>query len=678
MRSLTYIALLLASALQLTGAEKTEIYVSPTGSDTNIGSRQHPLKTLSAARDLMHQIRPYSIRKHEAATVYLRGGTYRLHNSFAMDRNDSGAKSLPVTFRAYKNEKVVICGGETFRIGDLQHLTDNELLKKIKPQVRNKVLKLDVSRYTAANQEWPLHFKGYAGWPEIYIADNALHLARWPNNGYAKIAKVIDSGSKPRVGEKPDRGGIFQYSEDAPSFWDTTQEIYLNGYWCYKWSDDILKVASINTTDKTIKLATPHTYGIGGPSGGLYYAINLPEELDVAGEYVFDRKNRMLYMILPNSAKADDTLQISFMKEPLLTVKNATDITFKNITFADNIGNGAEVKDCHRISFKNCTFKNISSTAITINGGSECGPADCLVYNIGRTGISLSGGDRNRLTPAKHYVTDCNIHHYARLQKTYAPAVHLNGVGQLVRNCYMHHAPHNAVLFGGNDHIIENNRIESVCLDTADAGAIYCGRDWSLGGTVIRRNLIAKLGKAEHHNNWGVYLDDVASGIEVSENILIDCASGMLIGGGRNNTITDNLFIRCQARASIYYDNRGTKGNRKVPAKAAEPDSDNVMWKKLRQVPYHKTPWIDRFPYLAELDRDNNPGAPKNAVVSGNRVFNSAGFTFAEEVKNFGEASDNISSTNNLNLSLINGHIRFDNNLETLKRFQKFEIGPRN
>ena len=45
-----------------------------------------------------------------------------------------------------------------------------------------------------------------------------------------------------------------------------------------------------------------------------------------------------------------------------------------------------------------------------------------------------------------------------------------------------------AIVFGGNEHLIEFNEIHDVCHESNDAGAIYGGRDWTMRGTVIRYN----------------------------------------------------------------------------------------------------------------------------------------------------------------------------------------------
>ncbi len=77
---------------------KAQIYVSPTGNDTNAGTRDHPIRTLEQARDL--------VRRMNHKTVYLAGGTYRLSSPLTLTPQDSG-----VTYAALPGQKPVIGGG---------------------------------------------------------------------------------------------------------------------------------------------------------------------------------------------------------------------------------------------------------------------------------------------------------------------------------------------------------------------------------------------------------------------------------------------------------------------------------------------------------------------------------------------------------------------------------------
>gem|GEM_PF-3294719 len=156
----------------------------------------------------------------------------------------------------------------------------------------------------------------------------------------------------------------------------------------------------------------------------------------------------------------------------------------------------------------------------------------------------------------------------------------------------LHHGPHSAILFDGNEHRIEKNEIHHVLLETGDCSAIYTGRDWTLHGTVIRWNFIHDLPGTPGRQQNAVYLDDMASGIRVEGNIFFRCNSGMLVGGGRDNRIAHNLFI--DSKLGIRFDQRGVTWMAK---KLKDPRTSTIL-RRLQAIPIQKEPWRSRYPSL--------------------------------------------------------------------------------
>lgn len=656
MKNRFYILLVITFLLSLGGfSYGGHFYVSPTGMDGGPGTKAKPFATLEAGRDAARAA-------EKPVTVFLGGGSYVRNKTFELDGRDSG-----VVFKAAAGEVVRISGGIEVGVEGLKPVSDKAIINRLPQGAFGKVFELALPGDAKGGSEnWPLRFRGYAGWPEVYVGGKALRLSRWPDEGYARIAKVLDKGSQPRNNEKPDRGGRFVFSEDNPLRWKSDEPVYLGGYWCFKWYDEFVRVKSIYPEKKEIQMAGPHQYGLGGPSKGLYFAINLLEELDRPGEYVYDGRRGKLYLYLPEDASG--VLQVSMLDKPLVRVKDAKDISFEGVVFENGGGNGIEINGCESVGLKGCTVRQISGTGVDVQGGKKCGVDKCHVHTIGKTAVSLIGGERKTLTASKHFVTNSEIHNFARLVHTYCPAVNLKGVGQVVSNNHMYDAPHCAILFGGNDHQMTFNHIERVCLDTADAGAIYCGRDWTLGGSRIVGNYIHHLGKATHHWVWAIYLDDMASGIEVSKNIVADTDAGFLIGGGRSNVIKDNLIANCRGQ-SLIFDARATGW-----AGFHTKKPDGTMWKRLRAVPYKEGEWNRRFGYLAKIEEDGF-SEPRRNVISGNKVFNSPEMKLNGIVKKHGIITDNVSEKTPVKIELKDRRLNISD--EKLKTYESLGIGPR-
>ncbi|MGB9626718.1 MAG: right-handed parallel beta-helix repeat-containing protein, partial [Phycisphaerae bacterium] len=236
------------------------------------------------------------------------------------------------------------------------------------------------------------------------------------------------------------------------------------------------------------------------------------------------------------------------------------------------------------------------------------GVAGCDIYNIGDSGIDLTGGDRGTLTPAGHFAVNNHIHHYSRAARTYRTAVSTAGVGNRVAHNLIHDAPHMAIGLNGNEHVIEFNEIHTVCMDTDDAGAFYMGRDWTWRGNVIRYNYFHHIGRFRGQVGvQSVYLDDWASGSTVFGNVFYKAGRGVLIGGGRDNTVENNIFVACTP--AVHIDSRGLGW-----ANSYFDGRDNTLVERLNAVPYREPPWSTRYPELLKL-YDDEP-----AVAKGNRV----------------------------------------------------------
>jgi hypothetical protein len=257
----------------------------------------------------------------------------------------------------------------------------------------------------------------------------------------------------------------------------------------------------------------------------------------------------------------------------------------------------------------------------------------CDLYHLGAGGISLNGGDRRTLTPCGHYAENNHIHHYGRLFRTHRDAITLGGVGCRAAHNLIHDAPHHAMDFGGNDHLIEFNEIHHVCLETDDAGAIYTGRNWTVRGTVIRHNYFHDIGGGPAVGDQAIYLDDTACGTTCTGNVIENVYRAFLIGGGRDNTVENNLVVGCPI--PLHIDNRGLGG---------EWLEGQEVYLKLRndlkEVPYQEEPWRSRYPTLANI-LEEEPGLPKGNAVRRNIFFRCGGMSLADEARQHGTFEDN-------------------------------------
>ncbi|MBN2376518.1 MAG: right-handed parallel beta-helix repeat-containing protein [Sedimentisphaerales bacterium] len=408
-----------------------------------------------------------------------------------------------------------------------------------------------------------------------------------------------------RWGDKENRGGTFEFQGNRSQRWKTADQLWLHGYWFHDWADEAIKVEHIDTEKKQITFATPHGYGL--KQDQRYYALNLLEEVDSPGEWFLDRKEKILYFWPPdNFDKAN--VQLSLLRTPLLELKDASQVLIVGLIFEVSGGSAISIQGGDENLIAGSSFRNLGTSAISISLGRHNGVVSCDIYNIGSTGISLSGGDRKTLTPAEHYALNNHIHHFAQRKKTYRPAISLNGVGNRMAHNLIHNAPHAAVLYGGNEHIMEYNDVHSVCLETSDVGVFYCGRNWTIRGNEVRYNYFHDIPSLPGHGSMTIYLDDSASSTRIFGNIFYRTRYSAFIGGGRDNIVQNNIFIECDK--PIHIDSRGIGWAAKYQKKGAS----HRMYEKLEEVNYDKPPWSTRYPKLARI-LDENPHEPRGNII---------------------------------------------------------------
>ena len=324
---------------------------------------------------------------------------------------------------------------------------------------------------------------------------------------------------------------------------------------------------------------------------------------------------------------------MSILDSPLVVMENTSYVTWRDVIFEASRGSAVKVTGGTEAVIRGCTVRNLAEDAIIVHGGTGHGVIGCEIYDVGKGGIILLGGDRQTLTHAGHYATDNHIHHYARLERTYKPAIALRGIGCRAAHNLIYDAPHEAVSFSGNEHVIELNEVHHVCTETDDAGAIYTGRDWTARGNVIRYNYWHHIEGGDHIGVQAIYLDDAASGTTVCGNVIVEVQRGMHIGGGRDNIIENNLIVGCQQ--ALSFDARGL-GWMKYHV---EPGG--ALYESLKQVPYQDEPWVNCYPNLVDI-LDDEPGAPKYNTVRNNAMVDSGPAKIAEPVAEHGTVEHNV------------------------------------
>ncbi|NQT84885.1 right-handed parallel beta-helix repeat-containing protein [bacterium] len=585
-----------------------EFYVATGGDDSNPGTKEKPFRSLEAARDAIRRLRQTGSLKGPV-TVWIRGGVYYRTQTFQLIQEDSGTREAPMIYRAYGEEKVHLVGGREIKASWFEPVKDAAVLSRLEEGARDKVLEVDLKSH-GITDFGELSISGPM--LELFWNGRRMQLARWPNEGWSLIGKVLEIGedSERRLVDGNKRGKAFRYSGDRPKRWTDAEEAVLHGFWWYGWMDEHVKIERINTEKKEITL-------VRTPGGGIrkdqwFYALNLLEEIDQPGEWYLDRKKGVLYFLPPDGFRKH-VLYCSTLKEPLVALDNTSYVTVRGLTLEVTRGVGVVLGGGTHKRLAGCVIRSVGSHAIVLDGGTNNGVLGCDIHDVGSMAVRMTGGNRSTLTPAENYVLNNHIHHYAQRKKVYQPAVRMYGVGHRVAHNLIHDAPHQAIGYDGNDHLIELNEIHHVVLESADAGVLYTGRDWTFRGNVVRYNFIHHIPFRPGFGSKVVYLDDCASSTRIFGNVFFKTRESAFIGGGRDNVVENNIFVECEQ--PVHLDTRGLTWDHFRP--------DGPMYEPLKRFRIKEPPWSTRYPKLARI-LDEHPQAPLGNVVVKNVSYRSS------------------------------------------------------
>ncbi len=578
----------------------------------------HAMQTLEAARDHIRELRQTEVLP-EGVIVRVEPGVIERASTFQLTAADSGHVNAPIIWTAAEPGSVRLAGGKAVHDFAPVSQVAPEIAARLPAAVRDQVLVIDLAK-AGVTDPGEIEQRGSPGL-ELFFDDQRMPLARYPNEGWLLIADVPQTGAiRYREGlerEKRFKGvpagrhyGRITYDGDRPSHWSPDNEIVMHGYWTWDWSDSYQKVQSIDTAMREITFAEPH-HNYGYTTNQRYRVLNVIEELDEPGEWCIDRKAGRVYF-LPPAPVTSGTVYVSVLEEPLVQLDGASYVEFNGFELTASRGIGIQVEGGEAVSIAGCTLSNLGGNAIEIRSGLRHTVQSCDLSELSRGGIWVEGGDRATLTPGGHLVLNNHIHHIGRWLRTGQNGITVRGVGQRVAHNLMHDTPHTGIYFRGNDHLIELNELHDICQETGDAGAIYSGRDYTWQGNVVRHNYLHDLKGPGQHGVTAVYLDDFSSGYTITGNVFYHAGKGVQVGGGHDNTVTDNILVDCEP--AIHLDARGLGW-----ASYYHDGTNTWLWDRMAELNAEEPPYSTRYPHLRTILHEET-GVPTGNVIARNLV----------------------------------------------------------
>ena len=655
------ICLLLSSVapVALASEDKIYLYVAADGSENGDGSLTNPFSSIEKARDEIRRLKAAGKNPAEGFVVYLRGGNYGIDKGIVFEAQDSGTSEAPIVYATYPGEKATIVGGASIDAKHFVPLNNEDIRARVVDETaKNKIMQIDLGAlgYTNFGENFlrgeysyiaPLPTNTPANAPEIVVDGELMTLARYPNDGNMLIKEVIKEGfnkdSLPSDISEEDKQAavnecfIITPQDDRIKYWTKATDALMHGFWHFDWADQSVYIKNIDVENNTIESNIGSIYGV--MKGQRFYVYNLPEEIDMPGEYYLDKNTNILYIYPPEGFKENSEIKISLLTDNILEVNGANHIDFKGIDFTTSRKSAVAINSGNNIRVMDANIEYTSDYAVKIeNEARNCGVINCHIYEVDG-GVSLNGGVAESLTPGHNYVENCEIEAFSRITKTYRAAVSINGVENRVSNNEIHNGSHLAISFGGFDHLIENNEIYDVVKESDDMGAIYGGQTWLYRGLRVVGNYIHDI-TTESKQGVGisaVYLDGCQCDVTIEGNIVENVdGNAFWINGGRDNVIKDNIVVNCKTAVKLTcvdldlfpYERRLNS----IVKSSIWTNPEEELWKK--------EPFISRYPEMLQMF-DDEPNIPKYNKVHRNLVVNSEEYKLEQLNENLLDMKNN-------------------------------------
>ncbi|KQP73258.1 hypothetical protein ASF60_09895 [Methylobacterium sp. Leaf113] len=544
----------------------------------------------------------------QAISIALAPGVHRLSEPVRFGREDSGTAAIPLVVYGAADGSTRLVGSVPLVPAPDGIPRDLDATLLVDRGAKLRVYRLPAAvtgqriqePRTLARRDAPVHLA-------LFDRAGALWPARWPNTGWARTASDVS------VSSHNETKASFALADGRSARWRREPELWAEGYWRWNWLFETFPVAAVAPDHLTLE-ATPYE---GIASGARFRIVHALSELDAPGEWWRDAGWGVV-LLWPRDPS--DAVEVA-VTDTLLNVEGASHLRIQALTLEQAQGDLVRISDAADVVISGSRLRRSAGRALSIERSTASGLERSTVAETGIGGVRLSGGDRPSLIPAGLFVRDCRISDYAQSARTQSPAIMVDGVGQTVEGNYIHDTDEYAIHLRGNEHRVAWNEITRILSESTDSGVIYSGRDWSARGSVIEHNYLHDIRAAPGFEIKGIYLDDMASGITVRDNLFVRVDQPIFLGGGRDNRIIENLFV--DSSPAIHVDARG-----RTWAQDAITDPLSELRAAYAAMPVGGKLWRKRYPGLATILADD-PAAARNSLTD-NVFLNSEPFRFGD------------------------------------------------
>lgn len=496
------VLLLLAAAVPAAVAQTT-YYIASNGSDAADGrSAQAPWQSLS-------KINTQSLRAGDVL-LFRRGDTFR----GTLTIRQSGTAGNPIRVDAYGTGASPIITGSV----PLTNWT----------RTGNNIWQADCSacgsRVTG-----------------VYRNNAALPFGRYPNGSEANKGYLTVQA----------HNGKTQLTSQQPltTNWTGAEAVVRPVQW-------ILDRATITAQNgNTLTLNNPSGYEL--TDGWGYFIQNHPATLDQPGEWYYNPATKTI-QLYADTIDPNQQVLTATVSERGIDLTGVSNIIIRSVQVTQTLAESIRLTDVYSLTLTDSYVTNAGEDGVVVAGsGSDVVLANNRITDINNNGVLVGwyGGvvfrnnqvRRIGLVPGRSKSGD-----------GHAIGFMASGDGNvLVEGNRLDSIGYNGIVFSNNA-IIQRNVISNFCLAKSDGGAIYTwnGNKRAMTASQITANIVYNgIGASEGAPNDaysganGIYMDDCAQNISLSQNSVFDCRGlGIYLHATNNITVTANTSFNNRER----------------------------------------------------------------------------------------------------------------------------------
>ncbi len=509
--------------------------------------------TISEARDAVRKI---DKSKYDAINVMIKSGEYVITEPIVFTEEDSGTAECPVHYIG--EEGATIIGGVKLTAADFKK-TEGGFTSLFKEEVRDNIVSVDLKEYGFTAEMLTEMLKSFCpleDLPFLSVNGKRQMLAQYPNNTWLHVGETVTHSADGTTDTAIDRVTLqtVEYGEDhraTVNSWSEALPIAVRArlfkLWCpgdtlvAKRYDDVAKI--------DIYFAGDHE----PDKGTILYFYDIPEELDIPGEYIFDRDAVLYYYPTDEFETATMTVPLS---NGIIKIDNADYLTFAELNLTSSVGKIFEIMG-DNIAIMNCELSSCRDQGVRVEGNNFTLEGN-YIHDIGSDAVKFEFGDLATLTGGNGVIFNNEICEFG-VTDAYGYAVSGGGVNITVAHNDIHDGNFKGVHFAGAANAVaEYNDVWRVSLLSEDTGVMSAdGKDNA--NVVFRYNYVHDCypeGEAAkildynpdygYYGTFAFYYDNGCSYIETYGNVVNGVDTGYLSNGGRCNTCHGNIFIDCR------------------------------------------------------------------------------------------------------------------------------------